>query len=85
MKRSRTGAAPRQGIVFMALALAALLANGCYDTPQPACGFTCGSGGACPEDYVCGQGNRCRLSSTPEDQCGEELGDAMPADATPIN
>jgi hypothetical protein len=32
---------------------AMLLVSGCYDPPQPLCGFRCGPSGACPVDYAC--------------------------------
>jgi pentapeptide MXKDX repeat protein len=76
--------------------LVGLLGTSCYDTPRPACGFTCGSGGACPDDYVCGEGNRCRLPSVPDSQCVESQSgggdaisdagvDARPVDARPVD
>jgi hypothetical protein len=39
-----------------------VLAGGCYSLPQPACGFICGDGGACPDGYTCNAlDNRCHL------------------------
>jgi hypothetical protein len=40
-----------------------LALTSCYDTPKPACGFTCGANQSCPADYVCSVDNRCRLAS----------------------
>jgi hypothetical protein len=46
-----------------ALAAAALAAAACYKTPKPNCSFSCGQGGACPDDYTCGPDNICHLMS----------------------
>jgi hypothetical protein len=46
------------------LLFAALMA--CYSPPQPVCGFVCGSGGACPPDYHCGNDHRCHLNGSPD-------------------
>ncbi len=35
---------------------------GCYRAPQPACGFVCGTNGACPDNYSCEADNRCHLA-----------------------
>ena len=61
----------------------------CYSPPQPACGFVCGPGGACPENYTCAPtlDNRCHLDSLPMTSC--EIVDAgvgvegVPGDAPP--
>lgn len=83
-------AAAWQGLapVLVALvALSGLWTAGCYETPRPDCGFTCGKDGACPDGYVCGAANRCRLPSVPDSQCTSATpgmgADAMPADAAP--
>jgi hypothetical protein len=44
-----------------------LLAAGlsaCYSPYEPDCGFVCGSGGACPEDYTCAADRVCHLDGT---------------------
>lgn len=59
--------------VLRALAAAAALctvcvawAAGCYDVPQPQCGFRCGPRGECPEDYTCNASDgRCHLEGAP--------------------
>jgi hypothetical protein len=39
---------------------------GCYDVPQPQCGFRCGPNGACPEGYTCKSSDgRCHLNGSP--------------------
>ena len=39
---------------------------GCYDIPQPECGFACGPAGECPSDYSCNSAvNRCELDGSP--------------------
>jgi hypothetical protein len=47
--------------------------TGCYAPPQPACGFYCGAGGICPEDYTCTADNRCRLIGA-ADSCAPDAG-----------
>ena len=43
---------------------------GCYDVPQPVCGFFCGSAGACPDDYTCNASdNRCHLNGSAPTTC----------------
>lgn len=58
-------------IAYVVGALGASLAmTGCYSVPQPACGFFCGSGGACPADYTCSAAdNRCHLNGSPAQMC----------------
>ncbi|MBA3457223.1 MAG: Ig-like domain-containing protein [Deltaproteobacteria bacterium] len=47
----------------MALCLGGLV--GCYNLPQPECGFACGPAGECPSSYSCNSSvNRCELSGT---------------------
>jgi hypothetical protein len=42
----------------------------CYSPPEPDCGFVCGSGGACPDDYTCASDNIChRNGSSPSLMC----------------
>lgn len=50
-------------IVCLVLAMGILA--GCYNVPQPECGFACGPAGACPGDYACNMAvNRCQLMGT---------------------
>nr|HEX4314857.1 hypothetical protein [Kofleriaceae bacterium] len=49
------------------IALAALAATGCYSTFEPACGFLCGTGGACPDDYTCATDSVCHRNGSPAD------------------
>ena len=65
--------------VGFCLALATAICAGiatCYSPPKPACGFVCGPGGACPEDYTC-QANRCRLNGA-TDACAPLDAAAIP-------
>jgi hypothetical protein len=39
--------------------------SACYEPPQPDCGFYCGAGSTCPEDYTCTADNRCRRNGAP--------------------
>lgn len=49
-----------------AVAPGALLAAGCYDVPEPPCGFRCGPMGACPAHYTCNQDDgRCHRDGAP--------------------
>jgi hypothetical protein len=48
-------------------AVAARVLVGCYTLPEPACGFECGSDGACPTEYSCAADNRCHLNGSPTD------------------
>jgi len=58
----------------------------CYEPPQPDCGFYCGAGGSCPENYTCTSDNRCRRNGA-TDLCEPDAGvvgrDSRPADAPP--
>lgn len=46
------------------------LAPGCYNVPQPACGFFCGANGECPDDYTCSSADhRCHLNGSPAMTC----------------
>ncbi|HEY1555609.1 MAG TPA: hypothetical protein VGF94_12315 [Kofleriaceae bacterium] len=51
--------------VAVFLALCPVLA--CYTPPEPNCGFVCGSGGACPDDYTCASDNVCHRNGSPAD------------------
>lgn len=43
-----------------------LLAVGCYDVPEPECGFRCGPNKACPEHYTCNEADgRCHRDGAP--------------------
>ncbi len=68
-------------IAYVGVAVAACLAMvGCYTVPKPDCGFFCGSGGACPEDYTCSTAdNRCHLDGSGPQMCATH--DAGPIDA----
>lgn len=50
--------------------IALLLMPACYDPPKPECGFRCGAGDACPDDYVCGGDRYCHLVGSPATACG---------------
>jgi hypothetical protein len=64
------------------LAAAAMLAAGCFDTPEPACAFACGDDGACPAAYRCASDGWCKRADLDSDYaCGASLLDAAPADA----
>ncbi len=45
------------------------LVPGCYNVPEPVCGFFCGSNGACPADYTCMADNRCHLDGASATLC----------------
>jgi len=67
--------------------LAALLypaLAGCYDTPRPACAFTCAGDGDCPGGYSCRADTWCKLDDVADDYtCGPAFPDAAaPADAS---
>jgi hypothetical protein len=44
--------------------LGVLALAGCYTPYEPACGFTCGSGGACPDGYTCQADHVCHKAGT---------------------
>ena len=46
------------------LALVCLGFFACYSPPEPDCGFVCGPGGACPDDYTCASDNICHRNGT---------------------
>jgi hypothetical protein len=48
------------GLVLICLALVA-----CYRVPEPDCGFICGAGGSCPNDYMCGSDTICHRIGAP--------------------
>lgn len=69
-------------IAYAAWLAVAIALGGCYDIPQPECGFVCGppavAGGAgtCPSNYVCSSiDNRCHRISPP-------FADTCPGDAS---
>jgi hypothetical protein len=51
--------------VALIVALAGAIIVACYDVPTPDCGFLCGPGGACPDDYTCADNQRCRRNAAP--------------------
>ncbi|MGN6106564.1 MAG: hypothetical protein ACTHU0_15770 [Kofleriaceae bacterium] len=66
----------------LGVALAAALIGGCYDVPQPNCGFLCGPRAACPEDYTCSAvDNRCHLNGSPADLVCPTYDAPRPVDA----
>jgi hypothetical protein len=76
--------------VAAGLCLGVIIALGigiaCYDPPRPACGFICGNGGACPDDYHCATDNRCHLNGTPATlTCGIDAAIDGPAIETDAN
>jgi hypothetical protein len=69
--------------VCVGLAFAIAVGISCFATPEPNCGFVCGSGGACPDDYACASDSIChRLGSPPSTVC---TGDGGLADAAIIS
>lgn len=40
--------------------------SACYSPREPDCGFFCGPGGACPDDYFCANDGRCHREGTPD-------------------
>jgi hypothetical protein len=69
--------------VCAGLAFAVAVGISCFATPEPNCGFVCGSGGACPDDYACASDSIChRLGSPPSTVC---TGDGGLADAAIIS
>lgn len=63
------------GLLWLAL-------PGCYDLPEPQCGFRCGPDGACPDDYTCNPSDgRCHLNSAPASLVCGTVDAAVPADA----
>jgi Bacterial Ig-like domain len=70
-------------IVCAGVVAAIALGISCYATPEPDCGFVCGSGGACPDDYACASDSIChRLGSPPSTVC---TGDGGLADAALVS
>ncbi|CAN5848522.1 hypothetical protein BH11MYX3_BH11MYX3_21890 [soil metagenome] len=65
--------------LWLAMAAGLSLAPGCYNVPEPVCGFFCGSSGACPADYTCMADNRCHLNGAAATMCFSI--DAGPSDA----
>jgi hypothetical protein len=56
-----------QGAALICLGLvgAFALAFSCYTVPEPDCGFVCGAGSACPDDYMCGSDTICHRIGAP--------------------
>jgi hypothetical protein len=76
----------RAARALRALAAALLLAAGCYDVPEPECGFRCGPGNACPEHYTCNEADgRCHRDGAPASLvCGTvDAAIDAPVDAAP--
>ncbi|MCG8420671.1 MAG: hypothetical protein MJE77_22355 [Proteobacteria bacterium] len=85
--------------VRMAVIAALWLAlAGCYETPKPACSFSCvDNNGACPEGYRCADDGWCKRDDVAADlDCGDNLRidaappvdapvDAPPVDAPPVD
>jgi len=67
------------------LALVALFAAACYDTPRPECAFQCGPDADCPDGYACRTDNWCKRADVPDDfECAPPVPDAAPVpDAGP--
>jgi hypothetical protein len=75
----------------LALAFGAIV-PACYTAPEPICGFVCGPGGACPDDYTCMGDSRCHLNGAPMMSCGPvdagvdaHIVDAMPDGFVPAD
>jgi hypothetical protein len=63
-------------------ALAGAIIPGCYEIPRPACGFLCGPGGACPDQYSCAADMYCHRNGTAPDLVCAHADAALPVDAT---
>jgi hypothetical protein len=61
--------------------IAVIALAGCYSPPEPACGFVCGPGGACPADYTCAGDHQCHRDGTPPSLTCAALPDAAVASA----
>jgi hypothetical protein len=61
------------------------LTAACFDAPAPNCSLACGELGACPDGYVCGDGNLCHLLGDDGSlaACPELVVDAAGPDAPP--
>jgi hypothetical protein len=69
--------------VCVGLVVAIAVGISCFATPEPNCGFVCGSGGSCPDDYTCASDSIChRLGSPASTVCA---GDGGVADAAIIS
>ena len=70
------------GLCFLLIA-GMSLTPGCYNVPQPDCGFFCGANGACPSDYACSLSDgRCHLNGAPAMTCpGHDAGPIDSPDA----
>lgn len=68
------------------LALAALVATGCYDAPRPSCAFLCTGNTACPEGYTCAADGWCKRDDVaPTFACETVTVDAAVADAPDVD
>jgi hypothetical protein len=63
-------------------ALAGAIIPACYEIPRPACGFLCGPGGACPDEYRCAADMYCHRNDTAPDLVCTRPDAALPVDAT---
>lgn len=56
---------PARAIRLGILLAGHLILAACYTPYEPACGFVCGSGGTCPDDYTCNTNDSvCHLNGT---------------------
>jgi hypothetical protein len=55
---------PLRPLAFV-LGLGLFVGGGCFSLDEPPCSFSCGPGGACPDDYVCMADNYCHKSGSP--------------------
>jgi hypothetical protein len=62
---------PARAIRLGILLAGHLILTACYSPYEPDCGFVCGSGGTCPDDYTCNSAdNLCHLNgSSPSMTC----------------
>lgn len=65
----------RPAVVALFLVGVLAMLGGCYDAPKPVCGFYCGPGYTCPDDYSCQRG-RCILNSAIPTLDLDNLGDS---------
>ena len=74
-------------ITLLGFAFSAVVATGCYDTPQPQCAFLCGAADACPDGYSCATDGWCKRDGVPDNFVCEGPGviDAAVADAATID
>jgi hypothetical protein len=65
------------GVALICLGLVGAFALGlsCYTVPEPDCGFVCGAGSACPDDYMCGSDTIChRIGAATGTVCSRDGG-----------